>query len=244
MAGTVPPPAWLESFHEHLDSDTSLRFERIPAEDDTRVLACLAVVAAAGDGLVRRDASWDHWSAPSLAIHLAPATMRTFAAMQRLYAVYTVADEGEGGSGAGAAALLPDAMCASFIVGTHNWTSYFHEEMWSPASRGREVLYLGKFGVLPSVGRRGIGKAVLRACDRIARELGCVALRLDAVTDHGAGAPPEACKSAAGYASVAGLREFYLSAGWADVGCIDKAHPLGPPGRSIHLVLYEKLLPA
>jgi GNAT superfamily N-acetyltransferase len=236
------PPVWLESFRERLDDGTSLQFERVPPEDETSVLACLAVVAAAGDGLVRREASWDHWSAPSLAIHLTPATMRNFAATQRLYAVYySVANESEEGSGA---ALSSDTLCASFIVGTQNWTSYFYEEMWSPASRGREVLYLGKLGVLPGVGRRGIGKAVLRACDRIARELGCVALRLDAVTDHGEGAPPEACKSAAGYASVTGLREFYLSTGWTDVGCIDKQHPLGPPGRSIHLVLYEKVLPA
>jgi len=100
------------------------------------------------------------------------------------------ADDGDGdGDGKG---RVSGATVATFTVGTKCWRPYIADlprGSWDADAgvsfdgRGDGsacALYLGELAVSPSLRRRGLARALLARVDEIARERGCVAVRLDA----------------------------------------------------------------
>jgi len=146
-----------------------------------------------------------HWSPP-----YKKEVMESHAREHFLFSVTTISDKGD------------ERLVGTFTVGTKCWIPYFADvpvDTW----RDREgiPMYLGKLAVSPSEHNRGIGKALMKKVDEIAKEKGCSSIRFDAIE------------------KVPGLRQFYEGVGYNVMG---KVSAKDAKGAMNELLLFEKVL--
>lgn len=147
-----------------------------------------------------------HWSPP-----YAKSVMQLHAREHFLFSVTTIVDKDE-------------RLVGTFTVGTKCWIPYFADipsDTWRDKDEKSKPLYLGKLAVSPSEHNRGIGKALMKKVDEIAREKDCSSIRFDAIE------------------KVPGLRNFYEAVGYTVVG---KISAKDAKGTLNDLLLFEKML--
>jgi GNAT superfamily N-acetyltransferase len=71
-------------------------------------------------------------------------------------------------------------LVGTFTTGTHGWK--YSDNLWT--NRDCRALYLGKLAILPSRQSQGIGTWCMQQVEQQARQLGCQAVRFDAITAH------------------------------------------------------------
>jgi GNAT superfamily N-acetyltransferase len=73
-----------------------------------------------------------------------------------------------------------DLLAGCFTVGTSGWK--YPPDLWERP--GDRALYLSKAAILPELQNQGLGKWCVEKVEQLARESGCSAVRLSAITDH------------------------------------------------------------
>lgn len=106
-----------------------------------------------------------------------------------------------------------DLLVATFNLSMHP-RDYYFDELWkNPKDK---AIYLGQLGISPNLQGNGIGKVCMLKVEDIASEMGCKAIRFDALEHH------------------PWLKLFYINLGYSPVGIVRP--------KDWNLLCFEKVL--
>ena len=107
---------------------------------------------------------------------------------------------------------LNGGIVAAMIVNSAGNDGYRHVE-WPTPAEDDETAIIHTLGVMPTYGRQGLGKELVRYAMALARKEGKKVMRLDVL---GGNLPAERLYTGMGFRYVQTVSMFYEDTGWAD----------------------------
>ncbi len=108
---------------------------------------------------------------------------------------------------------IMDEQIISAMILDHHCNADYEKAQWTRLAKPEEVLVIHALGVLPAWSGHGIGKAMVDAALKMAKAVGCKAMRLDVLRGN---VPAVKLYTRAGFCLVDTLSMFYEDTGWTE----------------------------